>query len=76
MWTQNTSFVSSENLQFRSESKDSRKMYLFESHEDLLPLAEVSEEKVQGSRHQRRVIMHGQMQQDPQEGPASVVVQI
>lgn len=51
-------------------------MYLFESHEDLLPLAEVSEEKVQGSRHQGRVIMHGQMQQDPEERTASVVVQV
>lgn len=50
--------------------------YLFESHEDLLPLAEVSEEEVQGSRHQRGVIMHGQVQQDPQEGPAPVVVQV
>lgn len=40
-------------------------IYLFESHEDLLPLAEVSEEKVQGPRHERRVIMHGQMQEDP-----------
>lgn len=40
-------------------------IYLFESHENLLPLAEVSEEKVQGSRHEGRVIMHGQMQEDP-----------
>lgn len=49
---------------------------MFESHEDLLPLAEVSEEKVQGSRHQRGVIVHGQMQQDPKEGTASVVIQV
>lgn len=38
--------------------------YLFEGHEDLLPLAEVSEKQVKGSRHERRVIMHCQMQQD------------
>lgn len=56
--------------------KTAERCYLFESHEDLLSLAEVSEEEVQGSRHQRGVIMHGQMQQDTQEGPAPVVVQV
>ena len=50
--------------------------YLFEGHEDLLPLAEVPEEEVQGSRHQGRVVMHGQMEQDPQEGATSVVIQV
>lgn len=40
------------------------KSYLFEGHEDLLPLAEVPEEKVKCSRYKRGVIVHGQMQQD------------
>lgn len=50
--------------------------YLFEGHEDLLPLTEVSEEQVKGPRHERRVIMHGQVQQDPQEGTTSMVIQV
>jgi len=49
---------------------------LFEGHEDLLPLAEVSEEQVQRSRHERRVIVHGQVQQDPQECTTAVVIQV
>lgn len=36
--------------------------YLFEGHEDLLPLAEVSEEEMERSRHERRVVMHCQVQ--------------
>ncbi len=49
---------------------------MFEGHENLLSLAEVSEEKVKGSRHERRVIMHGQVQQDPEEGTTSMVIQV
>ena len=39
--------------------------YLFEGHEDFLPLAEVSKEQVERSRHEGWVVMHGQVQQDP-----------
>lgn len=51
-------------------------VYLFEGHEDFLPLAEVSEEQVKRSRHKRRVVVHRQMQQDPQKCPTTVIVQI
>lgn len=50
--------------------------YLFERLQDFLSLAEVSEEQVQGSGHQRRVVVHGQVKEDPQEGPAPVVIQV
>lgn len=33
--------------------------HLFKSLQDLLPLAEVPKEQVQGSGHQRRIVMHG-----------------
>ena len=36
-------------------------VYLFEGHEDLLSLAEVSEEQVEGPRHQGRIVMHGEV---------------
>ena len=51
-------------------------MYLFEGHEDLLPLAEVSEEEVERAGHQRRVVVHGEVEQHPQEGAAPVIVQV
>ena len=50
--------------------------YLLERHQHLLSLAEVPEEQVEGPRNQRRVVMHGQVQKNPQKGPSSVVVQI
>lgn len=39
--------------------------YLFEGHEDLLSLTEVSEQQVKRSRHEGWVVMHCQMQKDP-----------
>lgn len=50
--------------------------YLFESLQDFLPLAEVPEEQMQRSGHQRRVVVHGEVQQDPQEGSATVIIQV
>lgn len=50
--------------------------YLFEGHEDLLSLAEVSEEQVKRSRHKGRVVMHGQVQKDPQESATTMVIQV
>lgn len=40
-------------------------MYLFEGVQHFLSLAEVSEEQLQGSRHQRGVVMHGEVDQHP-----------
>lgn len=51
-------------------------LYLFEGHEDLLPLAEMSEEQMKGSRHERWIVVHGQVQQDSQEGTTPVVIQV
>lgn len=50
------------------------RMYLFESVQHFLPLAEVSEEQLQGSRHQRRVVVHGEVGQHPQEHTSTFVV--
>lgn len=50
--------------------------YLFESLQDLLPLAEMPEEQVERSGHQRRVVVHGEVQQDSQEGSATVIIQV
>lgn len=49
-------------------------MYLFEGVQHFLPLAEVSEEQLQGSRHQRRVVVHGEVGQHPQEHTSAFVV--
>lgn len=51
-------------------------VYLFEGLQDLLPLTEVPEEELQGARHQGWVVVHRQMEQDSEEGPAAVVVQV
>ena len=51
-------------------------MYLFEGHEHLLPLAEVSEEEVERAGHQRGVVVHGEVEQHPEEGAAPMVVQV
>lgn len=34
------------------------------------------EEQVEGSGHQRRIVMHGQVEKDPQEGTATMIVQV
>lgn len=51
-------------------------VHLFESLQDFLPLAEMPEEQVKRSGHQRRVVVHGEVQQDPQEGSAAVIIQV
>lgn len=51
-------------------------VYLFEGLQNLLPLTEVPKEELQSARHQGRVVMHRQMEQDSEEGPAAVVVQV
>lgn len=50
--------------------------YLFERLQDFLPLAEMPEEQVERSGNQRRVVVHGEVQQDPQEGSATVIIQV
>lgn len=50
--------------------------YLLEGLEHLLPLTEVPKEELQGPRHQGRVVVHGQVEQHAQEGPATVIVQV
>lgn len=50
--------------------------HLFEGHEHLLSLAEVSEEQVEGFGHQWRVVMHGQVEENPQERTAAMVIQV
>lgn len=50
--------------------------YLLESLQNFLPLTEVPEEQMQRSGHQWRIVMHGQVQQDPQEGPTAVIIQV
>jgi len=52
------------------------RMYLFEGLKDLLPLAEMPEEELQGPRHQGWVIMHCQVEQDPEEGSATMIIQV
>lgn len=50
--------------------------YLFEGLKDLLPLAEVPKEELQGPRHQGWVVMHCQVEQDPEEGSATMIIQV
>lgn len=50
--------------------------YLFEGLKDLLPLAKVPKEELQGPRHQGWVVMHCQVEQDPEEGSATMVIQV
>lgn len=51
-------------------------VYLLEGVQHLLPLAEVPEEQLQRSGHQRSVFMHRQVDQNPQEHPAAFVVHL
>lgn len=50
--------------------------HLFEGVQDLLPLAEVLEEELQGAGDERGVVVHGQVDQHPQEHPPSLVVHL
>lgn len=51
-------------------------VYLLEGLQHLLPLTEVPEEELQGARYQRWVVMHRQVEQDPEEGSAAMIVQV
>lgn len=51
-------------------------VYLFEGVQHFLPLAEVSKEQLQGSRHQRRVFVHGEVDQHPQEHTTTFVIHL
>ncbi len=52
----------------RKESqKFSCYLYLFESLKHLLPLREVSEEELEGAGHEGRVVVHAQVEQNPEE---------
>lgn len=51
-------------------------VYLFEGVQHFLSLAEVSEKQLQGSRHQRRVVVHGEVGQHPQEHPTAFLVHL
>lgn len=39
--------------------------HLFEGLEDISSLAEVLKDELQGSRHQRRVVLHDEVDEDP-----------
>jgi hypothetical protein len=49
---------------------------LFESLEHLLPLREVSEEKLEGAGHEGRVVVHAQVEQNTEESFAPGPIQI
>lgn len=49
---------------------------LFEGVQHFLSLAEVSEEQLQSSRHQRGVVVHGEVDQNPQEHTATFVIHL
>lgn len=50
--------------------------YLLECLEDLLTLAEMSEEQLEGTGHQWRIIVHDEVQQYTQEGPTTMSIQV
>ena len=50
--------------------------YVFKRLQDFLALAEMTEEKLQGSWHERWVVMHDEMEEDSEEHPPAVFVQI
>lgn len=54
----------------------SRSSYLFEGLQHLGSLTEVFEDELQRARHQRGVILHDEVDQNPQEGPATLVIQL
>ncbi len=61
----------------RKESqKFSCYLYLFESLKHLLPLREVSEEKLESAGHEGRVVVHAQVKKNPEESFAPGPIQI
>ena len=51
-------------------------LYLFEGLQHLGSLTEVLEDELQRARHQRRVILHDEMDQNPQKRAAALIVQL
>lgn len=50
--------------------------YLFEGLQHLGSLAEVFEDELQRAGHQRGVILHDEMDQNPQKGPTALIIQL
>lgn len=50
--------------------------HLFESLKYFLPLSKMPEQELEGSRHQRGVVVHPEVQEDPEERFAPGPVQI
>lgn len=50
--------------------------HLFKGLQHFRSLAEVFEQQLQGSREQRRVVVHDEVDEDPQECPASFIVKL
>lgn len=50
--------------------------YLFEGLQHLGSLTEVFEDELQRARHQWGVILHDEMDQDPQKRPATLIIQL
>jgi len=50
--------------------------YLSKGLENLLALAEVPEEEVQGTRYQGRIVVHDQVEQDTQESASALAIQV
>lgn len=59
-----------------SQTPSSRCRYLFKGLEHLSSLTEVLEDELQRARHQRGVILHDEMDQNPQECPAAFIIQL
>ncbi|KAK0153639.1 hypothetical protein N1851_004576 [Merluccius polli] len=51
-------------------------LYILGGVQDLLSLAEVFEEELQGSGHQGGVAVHGEVDEDPEEHPPSLVIHL
>lgn len=51
-------------------------VHLFEGVQQFLSLAEVSEEQLQGSGHQWRVVVHGEVDQHPQEHTTAFIIHL
>lgn len=51
-------------------------MYLLKSLQNLLPLTKMSKEEMESSGHKWRIVMHGQVEQDPQESTTAMIVQV
>lgn len=50
--------------------------YLFEGLQHLSSLTKVFEDELQRAGHQRGVILHDEMDQNPQKRPATLIIQL